>query len=80
MKEIGLDHLLGPPSFLSSHESTRPQALLQDRGQEKEHCTHCRLGPGSQNEIYGVSGDLSHGTRELAPEVVSEGFRCLGSF
>lgn len=77
MKEIGLDHLLGPPSFLS-HESTRPQALLQDRGQEKEHCTHCRLGPGPQNEIYGVSGDLSHGT--LGPEVLSEGFRHLGSF
>lgn len=79
MKEIGLDHLLGPPNFIP-HASTRPRALLQGRGQEMEPCTHCRLGPGPQIETYGVSGGVSRGTLELVPEVVSEGFRYLGSF
>lgn len=65
------------PSKFLSRESSRPETLLQGRGQEKEHCTHCRLGPGPQKEIYGVSGDLSCGTLEFVPEVVSEGFKSL---
>lgn len=52
MKEIGLDYLLGLPSFLF-HENAMPQALLQDRGQEEEHCTYCRLGPGPQIKSMG---------------------------
>lgn len=76
MKEEGLHYLLGPPSFPYS-QSARAEALLHNRGQEKEQSMADR-DQGLSITFFGFLGELSYGTPGAG--VVLEGFKYLRSF